>query len=47
MLGVPNIDPLNGGEKREEPSILNSYIIYHILSAGVSSSDAVSGMRGE
>lgn len=47
MLGVPNIDPPKGGDKKKKPSRLSSYIIYHILSVGVGSSDAVRGMRGE
>lgn len=35
------------GKKKVKPSRLNSYIIYHVPSVGVSSSDAVSGMRGK
>lgn len=35
------------GKKKVKSSRLNSYIIYHVLSVGVGSSDAVSGVRGK
>lgn len=35
------------GKERENSSGLNSCVMYHILSAGGDSNDAVSGMRGE
>lgn len=49
ILDIPNIDPPNreGKKKKEKRGRLNSYITYHILSVGVSSDDAVRGMRGK